>query len=138
MDRLRQFGLKLMECKRAHEDLDKRAKELNGLIKRTENAILAMLKSSGVQTVQVEDPENDAKYTFAQGGGERFNVSDMDAYVAFLRETGDLSFVTSAVRKEAVIEYRRCNQGLLPPGVQDTQYEALSVRTTRVPSKEET
>lgn len=137
MERLQQFGLKLMELRRIHDKQADEVKKIKGLMERVENAMLAMLKEAGIKSVQVEDPAHDAKYTFAQGGGTRYNVSDMESYLAYVREHEDFSMITSAVRKEAVVEYRRMNENQLPPGVKETTYDDLSVRTTRVPAKED-
>lgn len=137
MEKLKQFGLKLMEIKRLHSDAAEKVKGYKGLIDRCENAILSMLKQADIRTIQVDDPENDSKYTFSQGGGSRFNVKDMDAYLDYIKRTGDYTMITSAVRKEAVVEFRRMNNGRLPPGIEETLYDDLSVRTTRVPAKED-
>jgi hypothetical protein len=137
MEKLKQFGLKLMEIKRLHGEAAEKVKHFKGLMDRAENAILSMLKQADIRTIQVDDPEHDSKYTFSQGGGSRFNVKDMEAYLHYIKSTGDYSMITSAVRKEAVVEFRRMNKGLLPPGVEETLYDDLSVRTTRVPAQEE-
>ena len=137
MERLQEFGLKLMQIKRLHDDAKRKVSEFKTLADRAENAILAMLKRAGIQKVQVDDPANDAKYTFSQGGGVRYSISDHDAFIEYVKMTGDFSLFTKAVNKDGVTDYRQRNGNRLPPGVVENAYEDLSVRTTRVPSEEE-
>lgn len=136
MERLRAFGLKLMEIKRLHDETKRKASEYKALMDRTENAILSMLKAAGINRVQVDDPENDAKYTFSQGGGVRYSIDDYSAFIEYVKTTGDFSLFTKAVSRDGVRDYREAHSGDLPPGVIESAYEDLSVRTTRVPAED--
>lgn len=57
-----------------------------------------------------------------------FKVADRDKFFDFIRESDEFSLLTSAVAKDAVKTYAEEHQGMLPPGLEASQFTKVNFR----------
>jgi len=94
-------------------------------IERASAVLLQMLNSSGATS---------AKYpagTVIVKNKRKVNLADRDAFLNYVRETGQVSLLQARVAVKAVDEFMENNDGQVPPGVDVTTERDGEIRRAR-------
>lgn len=110
---------KVASMNKAHEE---KVKPYNDAMETIANVLLASLNARGAESTKT------AAGTAYLSTTHRVNVSDRDALLSYVKQSGDLSMFTNAVSKEAVEEYMEQHEGQLPPGISRTGFTKCNVR----------
>lgn len=113
--------------------------EIRDAIKVKEDAHKAELaemkrKLDVIEAYLLQDMNNHGETSFSTESGtayvktnEYLKVADKETFLAWVREQGDLAFLTVSASKTNCLEYRD-NTGNLPPGLNYTAVKEIGIR----------
>lgn len=117
--------IKIRDQKKALDDEYKARKlAFDSALDALEKFLFATMKERGEQNIPVKDVG-----TAYISVVNYVKMEDREKLVAFVRSTGDFSFFTNAVSKEAVLAFVDTHKQL-PPGVSMETVETCNVRKT--------
>lgn len=103
-------------------DYENRVEDINAKLDKLESKLLAAFAKTGTDSVKTEFG---TAYTSTRTS---VSIADRDAFVDYIKQTGDLNMVELRPSRTAVPEYAAANDGELPPGINMRVERVVNVR----------